>query len=158
VVASRRESLASAQYQLAAALLVPDRLLDVGRDDLRLDDGFRAAMGRISVRAAEDLRAAYPRQWPARVRISAGGLDHAALADAVPGEAECSLPALERKFAAFAATSDAPDQRLAGEVINRAAAGTSLSDLRALAGLLIHEDAQGGRAPDASVKGLPDDG
>ena len=158
VVASRRESLASAQYQLAAAMLDPGRLLDVGRDDLRLDDGFRAAMGRISVRAAEDLRAAYPRQWPARVRISAGGLDHAALADAVPGEAECSLPALERKFAAFAATSDAPDQRLAGEVINRAAAGTSLSDLRALAGLLIHEDAQGGRAPDASVKGLPDDG
>jgi 2-methylcitrate dehydratase PrpD len=154
-VVSRRESLASAQYQLAAAVLDPARLLDVGRDDLRLDDAFRAAMGRISVRAAEDLRTSYPRRWPARVRISVGGLDRAALADVVPGEAECSRPALERKFAAFLATSDALDASLAGEVINRAVAGTSLSDLRALTCLLSSERVEGGRTADVSVKELP---
>jgi 2-methylcitrate dehydratase PrpD len=151
-VASRRESLASAQYQLAAALVDPARLLDVDRGDLRLDDTFRAVMDRISVRAAEDLRASYPRRWPARVRISAGGAELFEVADEAPGEGECSVPALERKFAAFAATPDALDAGVADEVIKRAVAGTAAGDLRALNCLLSSE---GGRTADARVKGLP---
>jgi 2-methylcitrate dehydratase PrpD len=167
VVTSRRESLASAQYQLAAAIADPARLLDVDRDDLRLDDGFRSLMGRISVREAEDLRASYPQRWPARVRISGRGPDRVTQVDAVPGEADCSVPALERKFAALLAASnagngshgsngsnanDALDARLAGEAVSRSTAGTSLSDVRALACLLISEHAEGGQVADVSVK------
>jgi MmgE/PrpD C-terminal domain len=170
VVTSRRESLASAQYQLAAAIADPARLLDVDRDDLRLDGAFRSLMGRISVREAEDLRASYPQRWPARVRISGRGPDRVTQVDAVPGEADCSVPALERKFAALLAASnagngshgsngskgsnanDALDARLAGEAVSRSTAGTSLSDVRALACLLISEHAEGGQVADVSVK------
>jgi 2-methylcitrate dehydratase PrpD len=149
-VGSRRDSLASAQYQLAATALDPGRLLDVGREDLRLDPAFSAAMDRVRVRAAEDLRASYPLRWPARVRISVGGREYHARADIVPDEAECSGPALRRKFAAFLAVPGALDARLADEIVSRGTTGTSLRDLHALACLLISQHAEGGRTADVS--------
>lgn len=149
-VGSRRESLASAQYQLAAAVLDPGRLLDVDREYLHLEPGFRVVMDRISVRAAEDLRASYPLRWPARVRISVGGHEHDARADIVPDEPECSMPALRRKFAAFLAIPDALDAHLADEIANRAAVGSSQCDLHALACLLISQHAEGGRTADVN--------
>jgi 2-methylcitrate dehydratase PrpD len=135
-VASRRESLASAHYQLAAAVTEPRRLLDVDRADLRLSPELRAAMARISVRAAPDLDRDYPRHWPARVRISAGGIERDAQYDTVPGEGDCGVPALRDKFAAFLGVSDGLDERLADEVLDRGTRGTGRDDLLALAGLL----------------------
>lgn len=135
-VASRRESLASAQYQLAASATNPARLLDVDRRDLRLEDGLRSLMARISVQGAPDLGEAYPRQWPARVRIRIGGVEREARCDAVPGEVESSVPALRRKFDAFLAASHDLDAQLVDEVVEHSTKGTGLPDLLALADLL----------------------
>ena len=71
--ASRFASIVSVQYQIALALIAPARLLDVRRTPPFVDAGVRALMSKIRVRRARDLDKHYPRAWPARVDIKAGG-------------------------------------------------------------------------------------
>lgn len=71
--ATRFASIVSVQYQIALALIAPERLLDVRRTPPFVDDGVRGLMSKIRVRRARDLDRHYPRAWPARVEIRAGG-------------------------------------------------------------------------------------
>jgi len=76
---SRFESIASVQYQIALALVAPERLADVQRTPPFVDDAVRRLMSRIRVRRLRDLDTSYPRIWPARVTFTlhgkrAGGL------------------------------------------------------------------------------------
>lgn len=68
-VVDRLGSIASAQYQVAAALTDPGALHDVARTRLRGDEGTRELMARIAIEEAPELTALYPRRWPARVRL-----------------------------------------------------------------------------------------
>ncbi len=70
---TRFESIASVQYQIALALVEPDRLNDVRRTPPFVDGRVRRLMSRIQVRKARDLDAAYPRTWPARVTFAVHG-------------------------------------------------------------------------------------
>jgi 2-methylcitrate dehydratase PrpD len=69
---SRFSSIVSLQYQIALALLEPDRLHDVRRTPPFVDDRVRELMSRIRVRRARELDRQYPEAWPARVDIKAG--------------------------------------------------------------------------------------
>jgi 2-methylcitrate dehydratase PrpD len=71
--ASRFESIVNVRYQVALALVAPERLIDVQRAPLFDDPGLRRVMAKVSVRRAPDLDAQYPRVWPARVEIKARG-------------------------------------------------------------------------------------
>jgi 2-methylcitrate dehydratase PrpD len=64
---TRFESIASVRYQIALALLEPERLLDVRRTPPFVDARVGRLMARIGVRRARDLDDAYPRTWPGRV-------------------------------------------------------------------------------------------
>lgn len=70
---TRFASLVSVQYQIALALIAPDRLLDVRRTPPFVDDRVRGLISKIRVRRARDLDRYYPRAWPARVEITTGG-------------------------------------------------------------------------------------
>lgn len=102
-VATRRESLSSAQYQLALAVADPDGLLDVDRQTLR--DSTSALMSRVHVHASEALSRRYPEQWPARVRITARGATFETVMDDVPGERALSVESITEKFRLFSQSS-----------------------------------------------------
>jgi 2-methylcitrate dehydratase PrpD len=70
--ATRFESIVSVQYQIALAIVAPDRLLDVDRTPPFSSDAIRRVQSRIEVGRGRDLDAHYPRSWPARVTIAAG--------------------------------------------------------------------------------------
>jgi 2-methylcitrate dehydratase PrpD len=70
--ASRFDSLVSLQYQIAVALIAPDRLTDVVRTPVFFTPQLQRLMRKIRVVRARDLDARYPRAWPARVTIVAG--------------------------------------------------------------------------------------
>jgi len=73
---SRFESIVSVQYQIALALLAPDRLTDVRRTPPFVDARLRRLMSRVRVRRAPELDRHYPRAWPARVDLRAHGRRH----------------------------------------------------------------------------------
>ena len=122
-VASRRESLSSAQYQLALAALDPAGLYDIDRAVLRTDERFRALMARVRVHPDADLSAQYPARWPARVRVTVTGATVEALTDDVPGERDVSTERLTAKLRAFGAPAD---------LVERALTATDISDLQQL--------------------------
>jgi 2-methylcitrate dehydratase PrpD len=70
---SRFASIVSVQYQIALALIAPERMLDVRRTPPFVDDRLRVLISKIRVRSARDLDRHYPRAWPARVEIKTGG-------------------------------------------------------------------------------------
>jgi 2-methylcitrate dehydratase PrpD len=70
---SRFASIVSVQYQIALALIAPARLFDVRRTPPLVDHRVRALMSKVRVRRSRDLDGLYPRTWPARVEIKAGG-------------------------------------------------------------------------------------
>ena len=67
---NRIGSIISAQYQVALALLAPERLLDVVRTPPFLDDRIRRLMAKVRVEKAPDLEKYYPDAWPGRVAIT----------------------------------------------------------------------------------------
>jgi 2-methylcitrate dehydratase PrpD len=73
---SRFESIVSVQYQIALALLAPDRLTDVRRTPPFVDARVRRLMSRVRVRRAPELDRRYPRAWPARVDLRTHGRRH----------------------------------------------------------------------------------
>jgi 2-methylcitrate dehydratase PrpD len=145
VVSSRRESLSSAQYQLALAAHEPAGLLDVARDRLRTDIPFRATMNAVQVAASPELSARYPAQWPARVRLTVGASTYYAQADEVPGEREFSPTALQVKLRNFCAAPGSPDARgaAAGLIGSRSLRATSVDELRELTTVIDGETAEG---------------
>jgi 2-methylcitrate dehydratase PrpD len=132
-VANRRDTLSSAAYQLALAVVEPAGLQDVARPVLRSDPAFRALMARVAVHAASDLSARYPDQWPARVRITtdAGACTLEATADSVPGEQELTAEGLRAKVTAFIPAVGLAD--VATELVERALNLADVTDLAALA-------------------------
>jgi 2-methylcitrate dehydratase PrpD len=102
-VAGRRESLSNVAYQLATAVLCPERLDDVARVDLGLDDALLDLMATVSVHGSDELSALYPARWPARVRVRAGGRTYHGEALEVPGETDHSRAAVEAKTHRFLA-------------------------------------------------------
>jgi 2-methylcitrate dehydratase PrpD len=106
-VTGRRDSLSSAAYQLATAVLRPERLEDVERRDLGLDVPMTALMGRVAVRGSDELSGLYPARWPARVRVRAGGRTHHGEALDVPAEHDHSRTAVEAKARRFLAARPA---------------------------------------------------
>jgi 2-methylcitrate dehydratase PrpD len=118
--ASRFASIVSVQYQIALALIAPERLLDVRRTPPFADDRVRALMTRIRVRRARDLEKRYPRAWPARVEIRANGRRHRRLLLHPRGDARNPFgwDDMLRKFLALAgpAIGEASAARVVGEM------------------------------------------
>jgi 2-methylcitrate dehydratase PrpD len=85
-IRGRLDSLVSAQYQLALAVLDPGGLSDVRRRVLRADPGFRALMDGVRIHPDPELDGLYPALWPARVRVLAGGERRSAEVRQVPGD------------------------------------------------------------------------
>jgi 2-methylcitrate dehydratase PrpD len=70
---TRFQSIVSVQHQVALAIAAPDQLADIDRAPPFSSSGVRRLESKIEVRRARDLDACYPRSWPARVTIAAGG-------------------------------------------------------------------------------------
>jgi 2-methylcitrate dehydratase PrpD len=121
-VGTRRESLASAQYQLALQVCEPAALQDVGRETLRTDADFRAVMATIHVQSDPTLSALYPAQWPAQLRLISGTGTYYGSVDAVPGEQESTVEAFTAKVGQFARSP-------AHDLAQRALDATSTADL-----------------------------
>ena len=121
VPATRFASLVSVQYQIALALIAPDRLFDVRRTPPFVDDGLSALMSKIRLRRARDLDRHYPRAWPARVEIGAGGRRYSRLVLQPRGDARNPFgwDDMSRKFLA-----------LAGPAIGEASAVRVLDEMR----------------------------
>jgi 2-methylcitrate dehydratase PrpD len=73
---SRFESIVGLRYQIALALVAPERLLDVRRTPPFENGALRRLMARIRIERARELERHYPRRWPARVEIRARGARH----------------------------------------------------------------------------------
>ena len=69
---SRMASIISVQYQIAIALLAPERLIDVHRTSPFGSDAELKLMQKVQVFRAADLERYYPEAWPARIEIKAG--------------------------------------------------------------------------------------
>lgn len=119
--ASRFTSIVSVQYQIALALIAPERLLDVRRTPPFVDGRVRTLMSKIRVRRARELDEHYPMAWPARVEIKAGGRRYSRLVQHPRGDAHDPFGWADaaRKFLA-----------LAGPVIGEAAASRIVTELR----------------------------
>lgn len=66
----RMFSLVSAPYQMALLVHAPERLYDVGREELLSDSVIESFLGQVTVSVDPLLDALYPRVWPARVTIA----------------------------------------------------------------------------------------
>jgi 2-methylcitrate dehydratase PrpD len=119
---SRFASIVSAPYQIALALLEPDRLFDVRRTPPFADDRVRELMSKIRVRRARELDDQYPDTWPARVDIAAGGRRFTRLVRHPHGDARHPFgwDDVARKFCA-----------LAGPILGTARADRVVGDMRA---------------------------
>jgi 2-methylcitrate dehydratase PrpD len=71
LVSDRLGSIASAQFQIAAALTQESLLFDVRRSTPRLSAPGEALAQKITVRSAPELDALYPEIWPVEVRVRA---------------------------------------------------------------------------------------
>ena len=69
---ARQDSLSNVRYSFALAVAAPERLLDVHRNELVDTPRIRALMAKVEVAIDPALDAAYPRDWPARVTVTAG--------------------------------------------------------------------------------------
>jgi hypothetical protein len=75
-VSDRIASLLSAQYQVAAAIVHREDLYDCARSSLRTDAEFARLKSLVTIEADEALAESYPHEWPASVRLVAGGSTH----------------------------------------------------------------------------------
>jgi 2-methylcitrate dehydratase PrpD len=119
---SRFASIVSVQYQIALALLEPERLFDVRRTPPFADDRVRELIVKIRVRRARELDQQYPETWPARVDIKAGGRHFTRLMRHPPGDARNPFgwDDVAQKF-----------RTLAGPILGAVAADRVVSDMRA---------------------------
>jgi len=69
---TRIASIASVQFQIALALLAPERLLDVCRRPPFVDDRIGRLMAKVTARHEPRLDQYYPAAWPGQVEIRTG--------------------------------------------------------------------------------------
>ncbi len=95
----RASYVTSLPYQMAVAVLQPERTLDLGAPP-SLEDRLQAFMGRIKVVADDSLLADYPAAWPARVTVTTAQGQRERLVRHVPGDPARALDETEvaRKF------------------------------------------------------------
>jgi len=98
--ATRFESIVSVQYQIALAIIAPDRLLDIDRTPPLASKALRRLQSRVDVRRARNLEADYPDAWPARVTIMVGRRRFTEVMVRPPGDAADPLgwDAIAAKF------------------------------------------------------------
>lgn len=130
-VGSRRDSLSSAPYQVALAVLDPAGLLDVDRQSLRTRDALRSLMATVRICVADDLSSRYPASWPARVWIYSGERVFEAVANEVPGERDLSAEHLTAKMSALAGSAPGLPPH-AGDLVERAVSAAGVADLNAI--------------------------
>ena len=70
---SRMQSIASVQYQIALALLSPDRLMEFDRTLPFQTEALRSLAAKVRVRRDARLEGQYPEVWPARVVVERSG-------------------------------------------------------------------------------------
>jgi len=73
---TRFDSIVNVRYQIALAIVAPDRIVDVERTPLFTSPTLRRLMTKIRVTRARDLDGCYPRSWPARVEVRSRGRRH----------------------------------------------------------------------------------
>lgn len=66
---NRMESIAGVQYQIALALLTPERLMEFERTPPFETKALRSLASKVRVRADARLEVQYPERWPARVIV-----------------------------------------------------------------------------------------
>ena len=109
--ASRPASFANLRYLLGLASFAPRGLLDVRRDDLRIDSRFDSLARIVRIEATDDFSASYPAHWPARVSVETkGGTRHSVEVTDIPGDAARPLPWDEVEGKIAEATGLARDQ------------------------------------------------
>jgi 2-methylcitrate dehydratase PrpD len=88
---NRMQSIAGVQYQIAVALLSPDRLLDIDRTPPFETKELRSLTAKVRVRAAARLESQYPEAWPAHVKVERSGKLKSTLVSLPRGDARNPL-------------------------------------------------------------------
>jgi len=103
----RASHLTSVHYCMAVGALAEHMTADVGQSSPGVPPAVRDFMGKIKVAADESLLADYPRSWPARVAVTAGGVRHERLVRHVPGDPARPFGRahVHEKFARFVAAA-----------------------------------------------------
>ncbi len=70
---SRMQSITSVQYQIALALLSPNRLMEFDRTPPFETEALRSLAAKVRVRRDARLQGHYPEMWPARVVVERSG-------------------------------------------------------------------------------------
>jgi 2-methylcitrate dehydratase PrpD len=81
------QSIAGIQYQIALALLAPERRMDFARTPPFATPALRALAAKVHVRADARLETRYPDTWPARVVVKRSGKRQSALVSTPRGDA-----------------------------------------------------------------------
>ena len=88
---NRMQSIAGVQYQIALALLAPERLMDFVRTPPFENSALRSLVARIRVQTDSRLEAEYPETWPARVIVTRRGKRESAVVRVPRGDARNPL-------------------------------------------------------------------
>ena len=84
---NRMQSIAGVQYQIALALLTPERLMDFDRSPPFETKALRSLAAKIHVRTDARLESHYPEAWPARVVVERSGKRESAFVSTPRGDA-----------------------------------------------------------------------
>jgi 2-methylcitrate dehydratase PrpD len=85
--ANRMQSIAGIQYQIALALLAPERLMDFTRTPPFANSALRSLAAKVRVRVDTRLEAQYPDTWPASVVVERSGKRLSAFVSTPRGDA-----------------------------------------------------------------------
>ena len=85
--ANRMQSIAGIQYQIALALLAPERLMDFTRTPPFANPALRSLAAKVRVSVDTRLEAQYPDTWPARVVVERSGKRLSAFVSTPRGDA-----------------------------------------------------------------------
>ncbi|HTA47772.1 MAG TPA: MmgE/PrpD family protein, partial [Bryobacteraceae bacterium] len=88
---NRMQSIAGVQYQIALALLSPERLMNFDRTPPFETKALRSLAATIRVRTAARLEDRYPEEWPAHVVVVRSGERKSTLVDIPRGDARNPL-------------------------------------------------------------------
>ena len=84
---NRMQSITSVQYQIALALLSPERLMEFDRTPPFQTEALRSLAAKVRVRRDARLEGQYPEMWPARVVVERAGKRKSIVVDTPLGDA-----------------------------------------------------------------------